>query len=241
MAAVLLNNVTVRYNGRAAISGVTGTFGEGSLTAIAGPNGAGKSTLLKTIAGILQPSDGSITISGKLPASIAYLPQAATLQRDFPMTVEQMVATGFLARAGNTKRITQEMKQAIEKALHNVGLAGLEKTPIERLSVGQFQRALFARIIIQDASLVLLDEPFTAVDDTTCHALMHIISEWNKNGKTVICVSHDFHHIRHHFPHCMLLAHCCVAWGDSQATLQVDHLEQARLGHHNHVHASVPA
>ena len=236
MSAVSLNNVTVRYNGRAAISEVTGTFNEGSLTAIAGPNGAGKSTLLKVIAGILQPSDGSITISGNGNNSIAYLPQAAGVQRDFPMTVEQMVATGFWADAGNIWKITSEMQQKIAAAIEAVGLKGLERQPIEQLSVGQFQRAMFARIIIQDAALVLLDEPFTAVDDATCHALMNIIRAWSEAGKTVICVSHDFHHIKHHFPHCMLLAHCCVAWGDSHVTLQEDHLDRAHREHRHHLH-----
>ncbi|MFO1243523.1 MAG: ABC transporter ATP-binding protein [Rickettsiales bacterium] len=235
---VALQDVSIAYDRTPVIQRVTGTFDKGSLTAIAGPNGAGKSTLLKAIAGILKPSAGEIRITGASRNHIAYLPQAAILPRDFPMTVGQMVAIGFWSGIGNKGAITPEMRAKVERALTAVGLSGLSTVPIERMSAGQFQRALFARIIVQDASLILLDEPFTAVDDATCHELMHIIQNWHRDGRTVICVSHDFHHIRHHFPHCMLLAHCCVAWGDSESTLHEDHLEQAhkRDAHTHGVH-----
>lgn len=231
---VSLNDVTISYDRIPAIQHITGTFEKGSLTAIAGPNGAGKSTLLKAIAGILPLTGGEIRIDGASRNHIAFLPQAAALPRDFPLTVGQMVATGFWAKSGNTGRVTGEMQAKVEKALAAVGLSEQSAMPIERLSAGQFQRALFARIIVQDAALILLDEPFTAVDDATCHALMHIMQDWHKEGRTVICVSHDFHHIRHHFPHCMLLAHCCVAWGTSESTLQEDHLAEAHRGTHLH-------
>lgn len=231
---VSLTDVTISYDRMPAIQHITGTFEKGSLTAIAGPNGAGKSTLLKAIAGILPLTSGEIRIEGASRNHIAFLPQAAALPRDFPLTVGQMVATGFWARSGNTGSITRKMQEKAESALASVGLSEHTNIPIERLSAGEFQRALFARIMVQDAALILLDEPFTAVDDTTCHALMHIMQDWHKKGRTVICVSHDFHHIRHHFPHCMLLAHCCVAWGTSESTLQEDHLAQAHRGTHLH-------
>lgn len=231
---VALKDVTISYDRSPAIQHITGTFEKGSLTAIAGPNGAGKSTLLKAIAGILPLTSGEIKIDGATRHHIAYLPQAAALPRDFPMTVGQMVATGFWANAGNSGRITAQMLGRTEAALESVGLSDHASLPIERLSAGQFQRALFARIIVQDAALILLDEPFTAVDDATCHELMHIIQAWHREGRTIICVSHDFHHIRHHFPHCMLLAHCCVAWGTSESTLQEDHLAEAHRGAHLH-------
>lgn len=227
MSAVTLKDITVSYARHPAVHHVSGTFKSGSLTAIAGPNGAGKSTLLKAIAGVIAPDEGHILIEGD--GRMAYLPQASDLQRDFPLTLMHLVATGYWHKTGGTGVITAAMKREAAKALADVGLAGYEKRTLQSLSAGQFQRALFARVLVQDAPLILLDEPFNAVDaDTTSH-LLELIAQWHREGRTVICVLHDFGQIRRHFPECLLMARECIAWESSQAALAPQRLLSARF------------
>jgi zinc/manganese transport system ATP-binding protein len=226
-AAVTLENLTLSYDRHPAVHHLSGEFATGSLTAVTGPNGAGKSTLLKGIAGIVAPEEGRISTTGTL----AYLPQAVELQRDFPLTILQMVTTGFWNQSGSFKAITRTQKAKAVEALHMVGLAGLEHRQLSGLSAGQFQRALFARLLLQDASLILLDEPFAAIDTNTMAKLLEIIQVWHKEGRTVICVLHDFEQIRQHFPQCLLLARKCIAWGDSHDTLQPERLMNASFFH----------
>jgi len=228
-ASVTLENVTVSYNRHPAVHHISGTFEAGSLTAIAGPNGAGKSTLLKAIAGILVPEEGRITIAGTTRERIAYLSQAPEMQRDFPMSVLHMVATGFWHQTGAMGTITPHMRQQAAGALAEVRLQGMEKRDLSSLSAGQFQRALFARLLLQDAALMLLDEPFTAIDESTTAHLMDIVLRWHREKRTVICVLHDFEQIRKYFPQCLLLARECIAWGESAKTLHPEKLLNARF------------
>lgn len=226
---VTLENLTLSYNRHPAVHHVSGTFAPGSLTAIAGPNGAGKSTLLKAIAGIIACDEGHIHIHKTPQERVAYLPQASDMQRDFPCTLLHMVTTGFWHKSGGLRAITPAMKNQAREALEQVGLRGLESRDLASLSAGQFQRALFARLLVQDASLILLDEPFNAIDETTTNHLMEIIHHWHKQGRTVICVLHDFEQIRTHFPQCLLLARECIAWDASTKTLHPENLLNARF------------
>jgi len=225
--SVSLKNLTISYARHPAVHHVSGIFASGSLTAITGPNGAGKSTLLKAIAGIITDYEGQITLDGKEPPVIAYLPQASELQRDFPISVLHMVTTGYWQRVGGRGPITAEMKEKACEALAQVGLAGLENRDLASLSAGQFQRALFARVLLQDASLILLDEPFNAIDGQTTSQLINIMRRWHDEGRTVICITHDIEQIRMYFPRCLLLARECVAWDFSSAVLQPEHLRNS--------------
>jgi len=228
-ASVRLENVTISYARHPAVHHLSGTFECGSLTAITGPNGAGKSTLLKAIAGIKAADEGHIHVEGIARDRIAYLPQASELQRDFPLTLLHLVATGYWHKSGGFSTITAEMKAHASEALSAVGLSGFEKRELASLSAGQFQRALFARLLVQDASLILLDEPFTAIDaDTTAH-LLEVVDRWHQEKRTVICVLHDFDQIRTHFPTCLLLARECVAWEKSADALSHEQLLKARF------------
>ena len=203
---ITLDNVTVAYGHTIALHNVSGNFTSGSLTAVAGPNGAGKSTLLKVLAGIIKPSTGTITLCETCAKNLAYLPQTASLQRDFPMSVLQAVCTGFWPHIGSFGGITSAMKAQARAALAEVGLADLEKRQLATLSGGQFQRLLFARVILQDARIILLDEPFAAVDAETTARLMQILLKWHQEGRTIICVLHDLLLIRKYFPESFLLA-----------------------------------
>ncbi len=211
--AVALENITVGYGRQVAIHDVHAHFETGSLTAVAGPNGSGKSTLLKAIAGILKPSKGHIHIDPALKNHIAYLPQTSFIRRDFPMPVLQAVCCGFWKTVGEGRTIDHEMEIRARAALAEVGLENLEDRQIGSLSGGQFQRVLFARTIVEDAKIILLDEPFTAVDAETTARLINVILDWHKQGRTVICVMHDLMLIRKYFPESVVLAGRCIGRG----------------------------
>lgn len=215
---ISLENVTVRYGRQVALSEVSGHFHKGSLTAIAGPNGAGKSTLLKLIVGTLKPRSGRIEIAKNI--SMAYLPQATSLQHDFPLSVLQAVCTGFWSAVGNVGSITAEMKIRAGEALAEVGLRGFEERQLSSLSGGQFQRLLFARVIVQNADLILLDEPFAAVDAETTGRLIQLLLNWHRQGKTIICVLHDLLLIQKYFPDSFVLAGKCLGHGHTHKMLE---------------------
>lgn len=209
---IRFHNVTVNYNRHPALHHVSGTFARGALAAVVGPNGGGKSTLLKAIAGLLQSESGSITFDGITRRDVAYLPQVSEIQRDFPISVLQMVASGHWQRCGSFGGIDAAMLARAREALALVGLAGFDERAVETLSAGQFQRALFARLWLQQAQVLLLDEPFAAIDDETAAQLMEVILGWHREGRTVICVLHDIGQIQRYFPECVLLARECIAW-----------------------------
>lgn len=231
MAAVTLDNITISYDRHPAVHHISGTFVSGSLTAIAGPNGAGKSTLLKAIAGIIPLDEGHITVENNVRARLAYMPQASELQRDFPLSVLHMVATGAWHQTRGIRTITPAIKTRAHDAIARVGLHGLDHRNLSSLSTGQFQRVLFARLLMQDAPLILLDEPFTAIDADTTEHLLGLVQQWHKEGRTVICVLHDFAQIRQYFPQCLLLARECIAWGNAEQVLTPEHLLSAQFFH----------
>ncbi|QFR33206.1 zinc ABC transporter ATP-binding protein AztA [Ancylobacter sp. TS-1] len=220
-------NLTLGYDRHPAVHHLDGDVADGDLLAVCGPNGAGKSTLLKGIAGVLSPLTGRI--EGHVPArEIAYLPQAAEVDRTFPIDVYDLVSMGLWRRAGLFGGIGRADRARIEDAIAAVGLEGFEMRPIDTLSGGQMQRTLFARLLLQDARLILLDEPFTALDAGTMADLTALVTRWNGEGRTVIAVLHDFDLVRDHFPRTLLLAREAVAWGATREVLTPDNLAAAR-------------
>jgi zinc/manganese transport system ATP-binding protein len=228
---VELHNVTLGYGGHPAVHHLTGKFSSGSLTAVVGPNGSGKSTLLKGLAGLLQPIDGRIVKQGLDAADIAYLPQASSLDQSFPATVSDLVRLGLWAKRGLAAGFTAEDERNIANALARAGLSGFESRSIETLSGGQLQRALFARVMLQDARVILLDEPFTAIDAKAIHELVHVVKHWHDEGRTVIAVLHDYELVQRHFPETLLLAREPVAWGPTADVLTVANQNRARQMH----------
>lgn len=216
-ASVQLNGVTFGYGRHPAIRNVTGTIAAGSLTALIGANGSGKSTLLKGIAGILRPMAGHHTRA--LGMRIAYLPQTAELDRSFPACVGELVALGLWSERGLLRRHRAQDRQRMVDALVAVGLAGFENTPLTALSGGQFQRALFARVMVQDAHIILLDEPFNAIDAETTRVMLLLINRWHQQGRTVLVVIHDLPLVRRHFPETIVVDGELLAWGKTAAVL----------------------
>ena len=224
---VTLDNLTVSYRQHPALHHVSGHFAPGSLTAVVGPNGSGKSTLLKSIMGLLPLSGGQLSLT--TPRSrMAYLPQVAEVDRSFPMVVQDCVLLGFWPSLGAWGGVTAAQSDQVLAALQAVGLAGFEYRPLNSLSSGQFQRVMFARLLVQDAQLILLDEPFNAMDSKTTAALLALIAQWHQQERTVIAVLHNDTQVRQHFPQTLLLARELVAWGDTAQVMTEPHLRQAR-------------
>lgn len=228
-ACVTFRDLTLGYNSHPAVHHLNGAVARGSLTAVVGANGSGKSTLLKGIVGVLKPMAGACTVAPEV--SLAYLPQQSELDRTFPARVIDLVSLGLWPRRGLLGRHRPEDRTAVAKALMAVGLEGFEKRPIETLSGGQLQRALFARVLVQDADLILLDEPFNAVDTRTVTDLVGLIKRWHGERRTVLVVVHDLDLVRQHFPEALLIARRPVAWGDARATLAAANLLRARQFH----------
>ena len=225
---IRFDNVTVTYNRHPAVHHVSGIFAPASLTAIAGPNGAGKSTLLKALMGELPLADGAIDLGGLSTRDFGYLPQAAEIDRRFPVTVADTVMLGAWRQIGAFAGTTPAEAATARQALIAVGLEGFEHRPIGSLSAGEFQRVLFARLLLQDASVIILDEPFTAIDARTTRDLLEIIRRWHQDGRTVIAVLHDFERIRAHFPQTLLLARETIDWGPTETALSPGNLLRAR-------------
>lgn len=224
--AIALHNLTLGYERHPAVHHLSLTIPGGSLVALAGPNGAGKSTLIKALAGQVRPIHGQIR--GLDQQRIAWLPQQPELDRQFPITVRDMVAMGLWHQVGALRRFCTAHREQCAAALATVGLTGFEARTLDTLSGGQMQRALFARLILQDAPIVLLDEPFAAVDNRTTDDLLALLHRWHAQGKTVIAVLHDLTHIRAHFPLTLLLARECIAWGATAEVLSPTHWARAQ-------------
>jgi zinc/manganese transport system ATP-binding protein len=224
---IRLEKLCCRQGRRLALSEITGSFPPG-LTALAGPNGAGKTTLLRAMAGLHPVASGSIDLGGLGRSDIALLPQAAKLDRRFPVTCADLVALGAWTRIGALRHVNSAYRHEVSDALDAMGLAGLEDRMIEDLSAGQFQRVLFARLMLQNARIVLLDEPMTAVDTATEEKLRETILRWGDEGRIVIAALHDNHMILRDYPRTLLLSCEVVAWGASAIALSAAHRQQAR-------------
>ncbi|WP_189624005.1 MULTISPECIES: ATP-binding cassette domain-containing protein [Pseudocitrobacter] len=198
-AMIVLDNLCIGYDGEAIAPPVDGRITRGNLMAIVGANGCGKSTLLKTLAGFIPPVSGKVRWQVRRPV-IGWLAQRQELDQQFPLTVQDVVSQGAWPRLSLLYGMGPGMRKRIATALERVGLLSLAKAPINTLSGGQFQRMLFARILVQQAPLVMLDEPFTGVDETTTEMLMSLILDMQRHGQTVLAVLHDSEKVARFFP-----------------------------------------
>ncbi|GJD42776.1 Vitamin B12 import ATP-binding protein BtuD [Methylobacterium cerastii] len=244
---IRLNCLTLGYDRHPAVHHLDGTIRRGDLLALVGPNGAGKSTLLKGLIGDIPSLDGQI-LRGMPARTLAYLPQADEIDRSFPLSVLDLASMGLWRRSGAWRSLLGH-RGAVQRALEAVGLSGFEARPIGTLSGGQFQRALFARLILQDAQVILLDEPFTGVDARTTDDLIALIRTWHGEGRTIVAALHDLAQVRAHFPKTLLLAREPVAWGATASVLSPQNLaratrlseawdEDAAICAHDHAHAA---
>ena len=228
MPAITLHNLTLGYQRHPAVHHLSGSFAPGSMTAIIGPNGSGKSTLVKGITGFLRPMEGSIDRGGLQTRQIAYLPQRLEVDRSFPITVLDTVLLGLWREIGMFGGMNRTLRERVVQALSTVGLGRLESRAINELSGGQFQRVMFARMSLQDAPVLIFDEPFSAIDQQTILDLMAMIRSWHEEGRTLMMVVHDLNLVRDYFPQTLLLAREPVAWGETSEVLTEGNLLQSR-------------
>ena len=224
--ALRLVDLTVSYDRHPAVHHVSAEIPAGEMTAIVGPNGAGKSTLLKAMMGLAPRIEGRVESTAR---RIAYLPQQAEIDRSFPISVFDTVLLGCWSRFGGFGAARRADIHDAQHAIEAVGLAGFERRSIDTLSVGQFQRVLFARLLLQDADLVLLDEPFAAIDSKTVADLMRVIERWREEKRTVVAVLHDLDQVKREFPHALLLARELVDCGPTARVLSPENLLRARV------------
>ncbi len=223
-------HLTATHRRHPAVHHLSCRFAPGSLTAIVGPNGAGKTTLLRSVAGLHRPDEGEIRITcadGRRPR-VALLPQQAGMDRGFPLLCRDVVMQGLWSRLGAFRGAGRAEREEAAVALAAVGLQGFERRPVAEMSAGQFQRLLFARLLVQDADLILLDEPFNAVDARTAADLLAVLKRWHGEGRTVVAVLHDLDLVRTEFPDALLLARKAIAFGPSAEVLSAANRLRAR-------------
>jgi ABC-type Mn/Zn transport systems, ATPase component len=201
---IVMNQLTAGYERQPVTRAITGVIERGSMTAIVGANGCGKSTLLKTLAGFIPPVSGRFHWQGKRPV-IGWLAQRHALEAQFPLTVQDVVSMGCWPGISLLAGLRRGSRLRVASALERVGLESMALSTIDELSGGQFQRMLFARVLVQQAPLVMLDEPFTGVDEATCNVLMSLMLEMYQQGQTLLAVLHDSERVARHFPQTLRL------------------------------------
>jgi manganese/zinc/iron transport system ATP- binding protein len=226
--AVEVEDLTVAYGARSALSGVSAHMERGQIVGVIGPNGAGKSTLLKAIVGLVPISRGKISIHGK-PAlkqrqEVAYVPQREEVNWEFPVTVQDVVLMGRYGRIGWFRRAGQADRRRVDEALEMVDLSDIRDRHINQLSGGQQQRVFLARALAQDASILLLDEPLSGVDATSQERMLQLLHDLAASGRTIVMATHDLSSAACNC-HCVCcLNHEMVAMGPPEETLSRDNL-----------------
>jgi manganese/zinc/iron transport system ATP- binding protein len=188
-------DVSFAYGGAPAVDSVTLHVAPGDFTAIVGPNGSGKSTLLKAVLGLVPRVRGSVTLDGRPVARVrrrvAYVPQREAVDWSFPINAEQVVMMGRFPHIGWVLAPSSRDRQAVAEALERVGMSDLRQRQIGSLSGGQQQRIFLARALVQEASVLLLDEPLTGVDATTQQVIVALMGELRSAGTTILQATHD--------------------------------------------------
>ena len=225
--------LTVAYGANLALEDVTWTAAPG-LTAIVGPNGAGKSSLLRAVLGLIPARAGTIRLLGAPPAAmrgaVGWLPQRAMVDWDFPASALDVVAMAGTRRTRWFGPLPRAEREAARAALAEVGMADLADRQIGRLSGGQQQRVFLARALAQDARLVLMDEPFAAVDAATEAAIAAVLRRLAAEGRSVIAVHHDLSTVRDYFDAVLLLNRRVIAAGPMHAAFTAENVTAAYGG-----------
>ncbi|MEM9047166.1 MAG: ABC transporter ATP-binding protein [Pseudomonadota bacterium] len=229
MAVILqLRDIALGYPDRVLLAQLSMDIASGTTLAVLGANGAGKSTFVKMLLGLLAPQAGRLSWPAGRPREIGYLAQMSEFDRRFPIRVRDLAAMGAWRGLGFRGRLDRAGRARVEAALAQVGVAELADRAIHRLSGGQLQRTLFARVILQDAPLILLDEPFAAIDQTTEAHLLSIIRGWRAEGRAVVLVVHDLSSVLDHCSHALLLGNGTASVGPVASVLTPQRLVAQR-------------
>ncbi len=229
---VELDNVYVKYGRKTVLENINMIVKEGDFTVILGPNGAGKSTLLKVIVGLVRPYKGVVKVYGYPPWSkearlrIGYVAQKEHVNDNVPLKVIDVVLMGIYFRKKFPRKITREDYEKASEVLRKVGLKGLENELFKNLSGGQKQRVLIARALVGNPSLLLLDEPFSALDIVSSTYIAELLASLNKEGKTLIVVSHDLIPLIKYVNKVALLNRRLIAYGSPSDVIKSNLLKE---------------
>jgi manganese/iron transport system ATP-binding protein len=239
LPAVELENVSVRYDQTTALEQVTLRLKRGERVAVVGPNGAGKSTLFHVIAGVVRPSEGQVRIYGSGPGGhicVGYVPQRKVIDWGFPVTVTDVVMMGRVGKMGFFRWPARRDREVVRAALEEVGMSAFADRQIGELSGGQQQRVFLARVLAQEAELLLMDEPLTGLDLPSQEVILNLLDRIQQHGVTVMVASHDLNQASEQFPSMLLLNRRVIAFGAPAQVLTAPHLLAAYGGHMHVVH-----
>lgn len=229
MKAIEFEDVSFSYNAEEVLSDLNLEIDKGELVAVLGPNGAGKSTMLKLILGLLRPKKGTVKVLGfnayderdKFVDKVGYLPQREEIHLEAPLTVSQVVKLPMLARG---KKVSEER---VQKALKMVGLENISNKLFSELSGGQQQKVLLARSLLSDPEILLLDEPFNAVDVLSQEKIVEVLAEMSSRGKTVVVVVHNINLLLHNIDRVVLLNRRIIAAGRPNEVFSEENIVKA--------------
>ncbi|MFQ5580158.1 MAG: metal ABC transporter ATP-binding protein [Nitrospiria bacterium] len=216
---VSLSHVTCGYHNRLVFQNLSLKIFPRQFAGLVGPSGAGKSTLLKVILGVVPVLSGSVMVSdirvnGNHPPHIGYVPQIETVDWDFPVTVEQVVAMGLYRHSGRLPWLTRDERMRIKDLLEELGIGSYAHRQIKALSGGEQQRVFLARALVGNPELLILDEPTSGVDLKTQHAILHLLGELNRRGVTILITTHDLNAVARHLPWVICFNKQVIAQGD---------------------------
>ncbi len=238
--ALSVDDLTVAYHDKPAIWDIDLAVPEGVLMAIVGPNGAGKSTLIKAVLNLIPRAAGTVLYYGmpyeKARSLVGYVPQRGSVDWDFPTSVLDVVTMGLYGKLGWLRRPGARERELALYALEQVGLLDFVDRQISQLSGGQQQRTFLARALVQDAQIYFMDEPFAAVDAVTENAIVNILQELNKRGKTVLVVHHDLQTVAEYFDWVTLLNVEVIASGPTNDTFDAENLRKTYGGRVSYLH-----
>jgi manganese/zinc/iron transport system ATP- binding protein len=234
IGAIQVLDLTVAYQRKPVLWEISLDIPAGSLVGLVGPNGAGKSTLIKAMMGLVPKVSGEILLDAKTMedqrARVAYVPQRESVDWDFPASVLDVVLMGMYRKIGWFLPIRKEHRHQAMLALEKVGIAELANRQISQLSGGQQQRTFLARALVQSADVLLMDEPFAAVDAATEQSIIQVLRSLQSEGKTILVVHHDLHTVPEYFDFLVLLNVRAVAWGPMQSTFTTENLRKTYGG-----------
>ena len=215
MAELSVQNVTLGYEGRPVVEGLSFTVGSGDYLYILGENGSGKSTLIKAILGLHPAMEGEIRWEGLKPSEIGYLPQQTDVQRDFPASVIEIVRSGLISRGGLRPFYTKEEKALADANMERLGITHLTRRCYRELSGGQQQRVLLARALCAARKMLLLDEPVAGLDPGASEEMYELVAGLNREGITILMVSHDLQAAEKYARHILRIGEP-VFWGTKE-------------------------
>jgi len=230
VSAISTSGLTVDYDGAEVLRDIDFSVRQQKLTAIVGPNGAGKSTLINAMLGLIPIRTGSTTFFDlplkKFQKNISYVPQRAQIDWEFPASVFDVVAMGLYSELGLLRRFLPKHKDRIRNALLDVDMADCATRQISKLSGGQQQRVFLARSIVQNSTLVFLDEPFAGIDAKSESVIVDILRRQKDDGKSIVAVHHDLSTIKNYFDDVILINKSVIAHGSVTTVFTKENIEK---------------